>query len=149
MTYIPNLPQNELLTELLAKNAENAVTVMGYIGPDEGEDYILLYENLVDLSKCLEIKTNDIIHYTEAPKSVLPFGGVVLWLKENSEVISRLNVGRSKEVIADNKFQLENNKSVEIRAGRLFIVIEKEIFSWDKFHGSHPCIHERERDIEF
>lgn len=133
----PKLPQNELLAELLAKNADDAVVFKGYIGPDRGKDRILLYENLIDLSKCFEIKISDILHHTEAPKSILPFGGVILWLKKDSEVISRETVGKSESITTNNSFRSTKDEVIEIRAGRLQIIIENA-----KFAGGQPCHHD-------
>ena len=137
MAYRPNLRQNELLVELLAKNAEDAIVYKGYIGPDKGEEHILLYPDIADLSKCFEIKISDIITHAEAPKSILPFGGVILWLKKDSEVISRHTVGKSDSAGLSDKIQTINDEVVQIHAGRLTMTIEKANIVVGNI--PHPC----------
>jgi|GEM_PF-5082454 len=100
---------NKLLTELLAKNATATNAVMGYVNTSENADYITLYKSIFRLSKSFEIKKSDIIHWEDAPETLLPLGAVILWLKKDSEIFSRRLVVKSQ--------QREN--FVERRSGRL------------------------------
>lgn len=81
------VPKNVILTELLKiNNAKGSVAFMGYIGPepDGKPEYISLYQDIFDLSSWLEINKHDIIYFTEVPESVLPFGGIILWVPKSS-----------------------------------------------------------------
>jgi hypothetical protein len=125
MSKKPNLPQNPLLAELLAKKVEGAVTYMGYIGPEEYPDHIILYESLTDLSKSLDIKKSDVLHYAEAPKTILPFGGVILWLKKDSEVISRPTAKKEEIEGANSIIAPIRDAAVSVKSDRLNLTIEK------------------------
>ena len=112
------IPKNVILTELLKiKNAKGSVAFMGYIGPDpDGKpEYISLYQDIFDLSKWLEIKKDDIIYFTEVPESVLPFGGIILWVSKSS--IIKFQALKCEEA------ELDTYAEAGTRAGSLGLVM--------------------------
>jgi hypothetical protein len=112
------IPQNVILTELLKiKNAKGSVAFMGYIGPDPDDkpEYISLYQDIFDLSKWLEIKKDDIIYFTKVPESVLPFGGIILWVSKSS--IIKFQALKCEEA------ELDKYAEEGVRAGSLGLVM--------------------------
>lgn len=112
------IPQNVILQELLKiKNAKGSVAFMGYIGPDPDDkpEYISLYQDIFDLSKWLEIKKGDIIYFTKVPESVLPFGGIILWVSKSS--IIKFQALKCEEA------ELDKYTEEGLRAGSLGLVM--------------------------
>jgi hypothetical protein len=132
----PNLPQSKLLAELLAKKTGETVTYIGYIGPEEGPDQVVLYQDLEDLSKCVSIKTNDIVHYVAAPESLLPFGGVILWLKKDSDVTPNAPAETTVAAQPAAQAQPENGVQEEISESRLEITVKRASFA---VRAPQPC----------
>jgi hypothetical protein len=122
MSEYPKPDYNPLLARLLAIKAYDAISLIGYVALHEEEDRIALYPNLFDLSKSFEFKHHDIIYQEEAPKSILPFGGFIFWLKKDSEVISR-QIGKSGDDNFGSKIQAANEEIVKIQLGRLSLTM--------------------------
>ena len=112
------IPENPLLAKLVAAGASNVMPLQGYVGPSTRETHITLYPNLNDLSESFEIAKTDILHFAETPETVLPYGGMVVWVKKDAQIISRRSesVGNLKGAEARSNF-------TEINRGRLRIKI--------------------------
>jgi hypothetical protein len=108
------LEENPLLSKLLKSGASDSVTFLGYIGHVD-ENYINFYQDIFNLSNWLVINTIDVIHYEEAPKSLLPFGGVILWLNKDSKV-------KFKSVHDKSEKELKSS-DVGIPANRLELIV--------------------------
>jgi hypothetical protein len=135
-----DLPQNQLLGSLLANNAEDTIAHQGYIAYNGTEDSILLYPSIYNLSKSFEIKVADILYSAPAPESVLPFGGVILWLKKDSEIIARHALQEGEDHVSSNEIEPADEKSVNINADRLNISVEQANLTLGAVRApNHPC----------
>jgi len=77
-----------LLGKLLSTSGgADAYVFRGYIGPSSTEGLVRLYPSLGDLTFSVEIPEKDIIEFTDAPERLLPYGGVTIWVKRDSEVV--------------------------------------------------------------
>jgi hypothetical protein len=133
MSEYPKPDYNPLLARLLAIKAYDAISLLGYVAPHDDEDRIVLYPNLFELSKSFEFKRHDIIYQEEAPKSILPFGGFIFWLKKDSEVISRF-IGKSENGGFVEKIHA-GEETLKISLGRLSLTMLIPVL-----HTS-PCRH--------
>ena len=117
-------PENPVLAKLVAAGAANAIPLRGYVGPSTTRGRVSLYPSLDDLSNSVEIASSDILHFEAAPESLLPYGGVIVWLKKDAEIPRR----RVETVRA-----VPRADRVEVRAGRL------RIFRGAKLAPQPPC----------
>jgi hypothetical protein len=111
-----NLQANPLIAKLLAQGAQKASKLRGFIGPSPHKDKIRLFPRLDNLSECVEIPRNAIIHSIKAPRSAL--GAVILWVK-NDATLTTFRLSEA-ETPAQAKPQME-----EIRKGRLRLRMRK------------------------
>lgn len=72
----PELRENPLTAELLARGAENARVLQGFIEPSRDDDHITLYQSLDRLGDTVEIRRDDVLHSVDSPRSGL--GAVIL-----------------------------------------------------------------------
>jgi hypothetical protein len=79
--------ENALLTELLARGAENAKVIRGFIGPSSNDSSITLHQSLDRLGDTVEIPRDDVLYLVDAPRSEL--GAVILWVKDTANVSVR------------------------------------------------------------
>jgi len=107
------IPENQLVARLISAGAANATALRGYFGPTTTEGRVTLYPSLDDLSESFEIARDDILAFEAAPDSVLPNGGMIVWVKKDAEVTHR----RAQTV----KIQAQN--LAEVRKGRLRILM--------------------------
>jgi hypothetical protein len=124
-----SIPVHPLLAKLVAKpGPANVIALKGYVGPSETEDRVTLYPRLGDLSECLEIARTDILAFEPAAETVLPQGGMIVWVNKDTKITHR----RAETV----KTQAGN--FVEVRRGRLRMRL-----SAPGLHPLHcfPCIH--------
>ena len=84
-----SLPENPLLKRLFDGGAGSAISFQGYVGPAGTEGAIGLYRSLDDLSESIEIAQGDILDFAELPESVLPLGGVIVWIKRDATITYR------------------------------------------------------------
>jgi hypothetical protein len=83
-----NREPHALLGRLLAHGAgADAHAFRGYIGPETRDGKVRLYPSLGDLTFSIEIAEADILESVAAPETLLPHGGVVLWVKRDAEVV--------------------------------------------------------------
>jgi hypothetical protein len=130
-----DIPENPLLARLLVVDgAANAITLRGYVGRSTAEGYVNLYPKLDDLSESLEIAQADILHFSEVPESVMPYGAMILWVKKDAQITHRR--GKTPE---------RANLDEEVRAGRLRIRVPKisndlrRVCASFCFGGCRPC----------
>ncbi|MGW4350765.1 hypothetical protein ACWELJ_01620 [Nocardia sp. NPDC004582] len=83
----PEIRENPLVAELLARGVENAKVLGGFVGPSRDERYVTLYQNLRRLGDTVEISRDDILHAVEVPQSAL--GAVLLWVKDGAQISVR------------------------------------------------------------
>jgi hypothetical protein len=107
-----NLPENPLLARLLvAVGATSAITLRGYVVPSRADGYVILYPRLDTLSESHEVARADILFFTEVPESVMPFGGMMIWVKTDAQIIHRQGDTAERADLA------------EVRKGRLRILM--------------------------
>ena len=119
------LQENPLVAQLIARGAETAVTLRGFVGPTTSPGYVSLYPRLSNLSESIEIAVADILHSVEVPQSAL--GAVVLWVKKDAKISARrVGVSQAVSVSAGNLAGLRKGPAgapppnlVELRKGRL------------------------------
>ena len=70
-----------------------------------------MYPRLDDLSESHEVARADILYFTEVPESVMPFGGMMIWVKMDAQIIHRQGQAASGTDLA------------EVRRGRLRILM--------------------------
>ncbi|MEU1209167.1 hypothetical protein [Nocardia sp. NPDC005825] len=83
----PEIRENPLVAELLARGVENARVLEGFIGPSNDERYVTLYQDLRRLGDSVDILRDDILHAMEVPRSTL--GASVLWIKDDAQISVR------------------------------------------------------------
>lgn len=83
----PEFEENPLIAELLARGAENAKVLQGFIGPSRDDGHITLYQSLERLGDTVEIRREDVLHSVRSPRSGL--GAVILWIKEDAQLSVR------------------------------------------------------------
>jgi hypothetical protein len=113
-----NIPENHLLTRLIAGGATNATAMRGYVGPSTTEGYIVLYPSLDNISESIEIARDDILEFAELPESVLPLGGTIVWVKKDAKITFRSvkTVGKASDPAPKADF-------AEMRKGRLRMLL--------------------------
>ncbi|MCU6498250.1 hypothetical protein LPN04_10645 [Rugamonas sp. A1-17] len=109
------IPEHPLLSYLKEHNASNVASVKGYVGPSTRDGYVRMYADLADLSDAVDIPRNDILYFAEAPDSVLPLGGTIVWLKKDAQVVV------SKVETSALKPRAE--EALELSRGRLRILV--------------------------
>jgi hypothetical protein len=83
----PEFRENPLVAELLAKGADDARVLRGFIGASRDEKYITLYQSLDRLGDTIDIPRDDVLHVIDAPRSNL--GAVILWVRNSANVSVR------------------------------------------------------------
>lgn len=83
----PEFEENPLIAELLARGAENARVLQGFIGPSRDSDHITLYQSLDRLGDTVEIRREDVLHSVKSPRSGL--GAVILWVNQDAPLSVR------------------------------------------------------------
>lgn len=83
----PEIRENPLIAELLAKGVENARVLRGFIGPSRDDSYVTLYQSLDRLGDNVEIPRDDVLHVIDAPRSTL--GAAIVWIRNTSNVSVR------------------------------------------------------------
>jgi hypothetical protein len=133
-----HLGPHPLLSRLLEAGA-NVRAFRGYVGPDKGTGRVRLYPSLGDLSFSIEINEADIVASAEAPETLLPHGGTVVWVKPDAEVIchgDRINTvaarrsRRSGAVdVSSTNLGDKAGSLVEVQTGRLSIQLRPRVMS--------------------
>jgi ferredoxin len=77
---------NPLLARLLSHGVD-AIAFRGYVGPSKKEGTIRLYPTLGFLNVFIDIGLDDIVETAPAPTTVLPHGGMIVWVKSDAEVV--------------------------------------------------------------
>ena len=129
---------------LLSRLLEVGATVRafrGYIGPDDETGRLRLYPSLGDLGFSIAINKSDIVASADAPESLLPHGGTVIWVKPDAEVVchgDRVNMIAARRPRQPGAFASTGNLSetpiaaarlVEVRTGRLNIHLRPRVMS--------------------
>ena len=83
----PEFSENPLVAELLAKGAEDARVLRGFIGASRDDKYITLYQSLDRLGDTIDIPRDDVLHVVDAPRSNL--GAVILWVRNSANLSVR------------------------------------------------------------
>ena len=77
-----------ILSRLLEQSeGAGARAFRGYIGPSKAEGGVWLYPSLGDLSFSIEIREADILDTADAPETLLPHGGTIVWVRTDAEVV--------------------------------------------------------------
>jgi hypothetical protein len=118
------LQEKQLIRELtdLSKKNPGMVAFMGYVGDPPDKEHISLYQDIFDLSKFLGIKKVDILYSIKAPDHILPFGGIILWLKKESKVKFQMKEGKEDEEDKDHDLY----GSADVLAGRLGLIMQQK-----------------------
>ena len=87
----PEFQENPLIAELLARGAENARVLQGFIGPSRDADHITLYQSLDRLGDTVEIRRDDVLHSVSPPSSAL--GAVMVWVNHDA----KLHISRTRD----------------------------------------------------
>lgn len=85
----PQIAENQLIADVIAKGGAEATVLWGYIGPSSREGYISLHPSLRNLSISMEIAERDIIHIADIPESIFPFDAKVVWIKSQASIAHR------------------------------------------------------------
>jgi hypothetical protein len=101
--------ENPLIADLLARGAESATMLQGYIGPSTNDDVVRLYPRLNNLRDRIDIPRSDIIHVAESPRSGL--GGVIVWVKRDVKLDFRR--------IKSTEKKSERPEFTDVQKGRL------------------------------
>jgi hypothetical protein len=119
-----DIPVHPLFKKLSAEQMASATTFCGYVGPGSTSEYIKLYPRLDVLAGSFEVATKDILHFEKAPESLLPFGGVAVWLTPGAKVIS--SHVKEGTTLAEPEKEFD-----ETNSGRLRIRVRRELRSED------------------
>jgi hypothetical protein len=84
----PHLAVNPVVARLAQSKGEFLLLTrcMGYVGPSSGPGIVRLYFRLTDFSQYIEFKESAVVRTSRAPKSMLPSGGVFIWVKANTPI---------------------------------------------------------------
>ncbi|MEV7119772.1 hypothetical protein [Kitasatospora griseola] len=84
-------PQNPVFEKLLAEGVDvsEVMSLPGYAGPQSEGDSVRLFPSLQDLSVYVEIPAGAILHVEKAAETTLPNNGVIVWLRNDTEVVFR------------------------------------------------------------
>jgi len=107
-----DIPENPLITALLARGAETATMLQGYVGSSRNDAYIRLYPTLSDLRRSIDIARSDILHFIESPRSGL--GAIIVWVKKDAQMI----ISRVESSEATGRAPRSANY-VDVKKGRL------------------------------
>jgi hypothetical protein len=106
------------LSHIGATGADDFAVAKGYIGPSSKEGYVRIYPTLDNTSEWMEFAKTDILGFAEAPATLLPLGGTVVWLKKGVNVA----IHRVATVSAGSK-PVEPPNTAVINAGRLRMLL--------------------------
>jgi len=81
-----DLEVNPLLSRLVSHGVESSV-FKGYVGPSDDDGAIRLYPSMGFLRFSIEIRRGDIVDTEPAPTSLLPYGGTVVWVRSDAQVV--------------------------------------------------------------
>jgi hypothetical protein len=138
------LPENNsLLTKLLAtEGVANAMVLRGYVGPTTAEGNVTLYPRIDDVSECFEIAPDDILHSVVVPESVLPYGGTMIWVRKNANIVHRrveTSARLSDRIGNVNRPETEAGFA-EVRKGRLRIQVRsRPAFQCTSCYNCRTC----------
>lgn len=62
--------------------------IRGYLGESSEKKHVRVYLD-VELRRFVDIPADGIVHAEEIPKSVMPLGGVYLWVSEDARILHR------------------------------------------------------------
>lgn len=113
---IDAVPMHPLLAHLNEQEIANVASLKGYVGPSPKNGYIRLYADLDNLADSADILRSDVLFFSEAPESVLPLNGMVLWIKKDAQVV----VNKVETTKVTTKVDADG---VEISRGRLKIFV--------------------------
>jgi hypothetical protein len=84
-----SFPQNPVIEKLLAEGVDvsDVMSLPGYAGPTIEGGPVRLFPSLQDLSVYVEIPDGAILHVEKAAETTLPNNGVIVWLRNDAEVI--------------------------------------------------------------
>lgn len=94
---------NSLLNSATKKKIGNAVPILGYMGQAEKEGRVLLYKDVLTPCDTYEFASDDILHSIEAPINVLPHEGVILWLKNDAQIIYKRTLDLTPNTIVASR----------------------------------------------
>ena len=133
-----DLGAHPLLKQLL-EVGPNVRAFRGYVAPEKDSGRVRLYPSLGDLTFCIDINKSDIVASADAPETLLPHGGTVIWVKPDAEVVchgDRINTvvaRRSRQAGALDASSASVGKSagplVEVQTGRLNIRLRARVMS--------------------
>jgi hypothetical protein len=118
-----DIPIHPLFTRLDSASATTFTTLRGYVGPSLTKECIRLYKSLDGPSESVEIPQADIIHFAEMPEFILPYGGMIVWIKKDAEVA----VYRGATVAGVKA----DRELAEVNQGRLQIRVRRGLVSDD------------------
>lgn len=91
-----NVPLNEHpLLRQLGQRPEDAVAILGYVRPSEDGKRVTVFARLDSLEESVDIEASDVLATADAPESVLPLRGTMLWIKKGAHVTYRHVVQRT------------------------------------------------------
>ncbi len=132
-----HLRPHPLLSRLLAVGAD-VKAFRGYVGPERDGKRVRLYPSLGDLGFCIEIDKSDIVASAQAPETLLPHGGTVIWVRPDADVVcrgDRVNTvaarGPRREAAhnATTVGATELSRLVEVQKGRLSVQLRRRVMS--------------------
>src|SRR5712691_4696208 len=108
-----SLREETILNRLVSDSTQvptGLTSFVGLLGRSPKEGYWLLYRTL-DMSLCVEIHEDDIVHSEQLPPDKSPFGslgGTQVFVKKGAKVTTTRTVSRSHEAGAtDDEFDLD------------------------------------------
>lgn len=107
------IEEHPLLAKLLAEGGPDLKAYRGYVGPSSRDGHVTVYPSLADLGKSFEIRGADIVHVEEISEQFAPFGAVMIWVKPDADIASRVLATATRKASAGAP------EMTEVRQGRL------------------------------
>ena len=121
----PDLTEHFLLKQI-GNEPENAVSLFGYVRLSDDGRRVTLYSQIERPNESAEFAAADVLASSEAPETVLPYHGTVVWVRRDTQVTYRYSDTRvTKAQLLPTTFTkaeptLSSNARVgEVRRGRL------------------------------
>ena len=75
-----------LLDAETQKRIGDSVPILGYAANTDGKDTVLLYKDVLTPCDTMEISLKDVTHSLKAPEHVLPYNGIILWVRRDAPI---------------------------------------------------------------
>jgi hypothetical protein len=125
------IEMNSILDSATKKKVGDGIPLLGYIGQSNNENLVVLYKDVLTPCDTMEIASEDIVHLIQAPNKILPFEGVIIWVKKDAPITYKRTLSTTPNDIVAKR-----------QAGRLLVSVTGKFASDDcSSHCNGTCEH--------